>query len=82
MPVYCKIAYMSIISENDHFFLKLQKNIFFLPYELIFRIFEKNKQTTPDYFDEKPKVVLVLKLDSHSKNASIGLLCNPWPIQL
>ena len=29
-----------------------------------------------------PKLVLVLKSDSHIKNESVGLLCNPWPIQL
>ena len=28
-----------------------------------------------------PKLVLVLKLDSNSKNASVGPLCNPWPTQ-
>ena len=28
------------------------------------------------------KIVLVLKSDSHSKNASVGQLCNLWPIQL
>ena len=28
------------------------------------------------------KLVLVVKPDSDSKNASIGPLCNPWPIQL
>ena len=28
------------------------------------------------------KLVLVLGLDSHSKNASVGPLCNLWPIQL
>ena len=29
-----------------------------------------------------PKLVLVLKLDSHGENASVGPLCNPWSIQL
>ena len=29
-----------------------------------------------------PKLVLVLNSDSHSKNASVGPLYNPWPIQL
>ena len=28
------------------------------------------------------KLVLVLNSDSHSENASVGPLCNPWPIQL
>ena len=29
-----------------------------------------------------PKLVLVLKSGSHSENAIVGPLCNPWPIQL
>ena len=29
-----------------------------------------------------PKLVLVLKFGSHSKNVSVGPLCNPWSIQL
>ena len=31
---------------------------------------------------EEPSMVLVLKSDSHSENVTVGLLCNPWPIQL
>ena len=64
-------------------FAKIAKNIVFWPYELIFQLFEKNKKMTPVFFlMRNPKLVLVLKLDSHSKNASVGLLCNPWPIQV
>ena len=29
-----------------------------------------------------PKLVFVLNSDNHSENASVGPLCNPWPIQL
>ena len=37
---------------------------------------------TPDFLMRNLKLVLVLKLDSHSENASVGPLCNPLPIQL
>ena len=37
---------------------------------------------TPTFLTRNPKQVLVLKLDNHSENVSVGTLCNPWPIQL
>ena len=40
-----------------------------------------NKKRTLS-FSEKLRLVLVLKSESHSKNASVGPFCNPWPIQL
>ena len=34
------------------------------------------------FWMRNPKLILVLKLDSHSENSSVGPVCNPWPIQL
>ena len=74
------MAYTSLLLENDRIFAKIAKNIVFLPYELIFQLFEK--KTTPGYLTRHQKLVLVLKSGSHRENASVAPVCNPWPIQL
>ena len=50
-------------------------------YKFIFRL-EKLKKGLLIVLVRNPKLILVLKLDSHSENASVGPLCNPWSIQL
>ena len=82
--MYCEIAYISLLSENDQISAKIAKNIVFGRTSSFFD-FSKNKNKTPGFFDflmGNPKLVLVLNSDSHSENVSIGPLCNPWPIQL
>ena len=72
---------MSLLLEN-HWFSPKWPNPSFWPYELILRYSTKIKKTTPSFLMRNPKLVLVLILDSHSKNANVGSLCNPQPVQL
>ena len=52
MLVYCKIAYISLLLENDRNFAKITKNIVFGRKSSFFDFLEKLKKTTPDFFDE------------------------------
>ena len=78
--VYCEFAYISLLLENDQIFAKNAKNIVFGRTSSFFEF--SKKKMTPIFLMRNPKLVLVLNLDSYSENASVGPLCNPWPIQL
>ena len=73
-----EFAYILLLSKNHRIFAKIAKNII-LGRTNSFLTFQKKLKMTPDFFTRKPKLALVLKSDSHSENASISPLCNPWP---
>ena len=67
--IYCKIAYILLLSENDRVFAKIAKNIVFGRTSSFFHFLKK--KMTPDFLMRNPTLVLVLKLDSNSKNARV-----------
>ena len=57
-----EFAYISILSENDHFFAKIAKNIIFGRTSSFFTFRKNKKKTTPDFLDEKPKTDLSFEI--------------------
>ena len=79
MLVYCEIAYISLLSENDRIFAKIVENTIFSRTSSFFGFSKKSKIHAPW---RNLKLVSDLKLDSHSKNTSASPACNRCSIQL
>ena len=62
------------ISKNHRLFAKIAKTSFPIIRAQFFYLLKK---MISDFLMRNPKLVLVLKLDSQSENASAGLLYNP-----
>ena len=71
---------MSLLSENHWFFCDNHQKQPCLAIRAHSEIFWKKRPLM--VLMRNSKLVLVLQLDSHSKNASVRPLCNRWPIQL
>ena len=79
MLVRQKFAYILLLLENDHFLLRSLKKTFFGRTSLILDFLKKQPLIV---LMRNQNLVLVLKLDSYSENASIVPLYNPWSIRM
>ena len=75
MPVRRELVNVVLLSENHQLFAKFTKNFFSGHTSSFFDLLKQKND--PWFLMRNPKLILVLKLESHNENVSGGLLCNP-----
>ena len=74
---------MLLLSKNHQIFAKISKNTIFGHTSSIFNFSKKKNEKTTSNFCLESNTGLGFEIEQpQQKNASVGLLCNPYPIQL